>query len=139
MQTQNKTIPTGESVSAFISGVTNVKRRQEAEELLELFGRCTGLEAIMWGPSIIGFGLNHYRYASGREGDQPAVGFSPRASNLVLYGLINTAEAREQLTSLGKCRTGAGCLYLGSLSNANLDVLAKLIRTGFDLMHNQDS
>ncbi|ABY25232.1 hypothetical cytosolic protein [Renibacterium salmoninarum ATCC 33209] len=110
MQAQNKTMPTGESVSAFISGVSNAKRRQDAEELLELFGRCTGLKAVMWGPSIIGFGLNHYRYASGREGDQPAVGFSPRASNLALYGLINTAEAREQLTSLGKHRAGAGCL-----------------------------
>lgn len=82
MQAQNKTMPTGESVSAFISGVSNAKRREDAEGLLELFGRCTGFEAVMWGPSI--------------------VGFSPRASNRALYGLINTAEERKRCTTFGR-------------------------------------
>lgn len=89
----------------------------------------------MWGSSIIGFGWNHYRYPTGREGDQPAVGFSPRKTNLALYGLINSEAARQQLTGLGSHKTGVGCLYLNSLAGVNLDVLRNLVRTGFELMH----
>jgi hypothetical protein len=36
----------------------------------------------MWGSAIIGFGSYHYKYESGREGDAPLVGFSPRKNEL---------------------------------------------------------
>ena len=39
----------------------------------------------MWGTAIVGFGTYHYKYESGREGDAPLVGLSPRASSIVVY------------------------------------------------------
>jgi hypothetical protein len=53
--------------------------------LLDWLEKVTGFSAKMWGPSIIGFGSYHYKYASGREGDAPLIGFSPRKNALTLY------------------------------------------------------
>lgn len=127
----NKTRPTDASVDEFLAGVDHPRRRADAEVLLELFRRATGQEATMWGPSIVGFGSYHYRYASGREGDAAAVGFSPRRANLVLYGLAVHPGAPEQLARLGPHRTGAACLYLTRLDGADLDVLEEMVRDGY--------
>lgn len=85
----------------------------------------------MWGPSIVGFGRYHYRYATGREGEAPAVGFSPRKSSLSLYGLTYGPESLELLGRLGKHRTGAGCLYVNKLDDVDVAVLEDLIRRGY--------
>ena len=66
---EQKTVPTGESVSDFLDAVEPVGRRADGLELRELFDRVTDTDAVMWGPSIVGYGLHHYRYESGREGD----------------------------------------------------------------------
>ena len=81
----------------------------------------------MWGDAIIGFGSQHYQYASGREGDMPLVGFSPRKQNLTLYfqnGIQNQADA---LARLGKHKLGGGCLYIKKLSDVNLAVLKEML------------
>ena len=91
----------------------------------------TGEPAQMWGPTIVGFGRYHYKYASGREGDAAAVGFSPRKSSLSLYGLTYGPEAAELLGRLGKHKVGAGCLYVNKLDDVDEAVLAELIRLGY--------
>jgi hypothetical protein len=53
----------------------------------------TGYEPTMWGPSIIGFGSYHYKYASGHEGDAPILGFSPRKAQ---FSLIHLFENRKK-------------------------------------------
>ena len=80
----------------------------------------------MWGPAIVGFGTCHYKYASGREGDMPVTGFSPRAANLTLYLGARLQDARL-LAKLGKHKTGKGCLYIKRLDDINRDVLRDLI------------
>jgi hypothetical protein len=85
----------------------------------------------MWGPTIVGFGRYHYKYESGREGDAPSVGFSPRKANLSLYGLTYGPEAAELLGRLGKHKMGAGCLYVNKLDDVDGAVLAELIRNGY--------
>ncbi len=81
----------------------------------------------MWGPSIIGFGSHHYKYESGREGDMPAIAFSPRKAATVLYGVIGSGEAKALLAKLGKHSTGKGCLYIKKLENVDLHILESLI------------
>lgn len=85
----------------------------------------------MWGPTIVGFGSYHYRYESGRQGDAAAVGFSPRKTGLVLYGLTYGPDAAQQLPRLGKHTTGAACLYVTKLADIDKDVLAEMVRTGY--------
>lgn len=127
----NKTQPTDVSVEDFIAAVEHPVRRSDAETLLEMFTHITGEEPVMWGPSIIGFGQYHYVYDSGREGDAPAVGFSPRKANLTLYVLSDHPEQRDLLARLGKHRTSVACLYINNLADVDLEVLAQLVETGY--------
>ncbi|HEY2396862.1 MAG TPA: DUF1801 domain-containing protein [Rudaea sp.] len=124
---ENKTRETTASVAEFIAGVDEPQKRADAQAIMRLMQHATGKKAALWGPSIIGFGSYHYVYASGREGDMPVVGFSPRKVAIVLYGLINAAGAEALLAKLGKHATGKGCLYIRKLADVDEAVLAKLI------------
>ncbi|KRE81988.1 DUF1801 domain-containing protein [Arthrobacter sp. Soil763] len=129
--TENKTLPTGASVADFLGTIEHPVRRADGYRLLELMSRITVQPATMWGPSIVGFGSYHYKYASGREGDAAAVGFSPRKSSLSLYGLTYGPDAAALLDRLGKHRTGAGCLYINKLDDIDATVLDELVRLGY--------
>jgi len=81
----------------------------------------------MWGDSIVGFGSYHYKYKSGREGDWPMTGFSPRKRNLTLYIMPGFSEYDDLLTNLGKYKTGKSCLYINKIEDVDLDVLRELV------------
>lgn len=123
----NKTKPTTISVPAFLDGCTDEARRADAKTLAKLMGKITGNKPTMWGPSIIGFGNYHYTYESGREGDMPIVGFSPRKAANVLYGTIGFGGAEASLAKLGKHTTGKGCLYIKKLADVDMKVLETLL------------
>lgn len=123
-----KTRPNDQSVEAFLNGVEDEKKREDAFALLELMKEVMGEEPVMWGDSIVGFGSYHYRYASGREGDWPLTGFSPRKRDLTLYIMAGFDQYDELLERLGKFKTGKSCLYVKRLEDVNLDVLRELVR-----------
>src|SRR5690349_4920310 len=122
----NKTKPTKLSVAAFIDGLTDQTKRADAKALVKLMQRATGEKPKMWGPSIIGFGSYHYTYDSGREGDMPVVGFSPRKAATVLYIGLGAGGSEALLTKLGKHTTGKGCLYIKNLADVDQKVLEAL-------------
>jgi hypothetical protein len=122
----NKTKPTKVSVAAFIDALTDQTKRTDAKALIKLMQSATGEKAKMWGPSIIGFGSYHYTYDSGREGDMPIVGFSPRKAANVLY-LTKFSGSEELIAKLGKCTTGKGCLYIKKLADVDQKVLERLV------------
>jgi hypothetical protein len=123
----NKTTETNNSVADFLNSVADESRRHDCFQLLQLMQQQTGFEARLWGPAIVGFGNYHYKYASGREGDAPLVGFSPRAKELSLYFAQDFAEKETLLPQLGKHRTGAGCVYIKKLQDVNIEILGKMI------------
>ena len=124
---ENKTKPTEVSVAAFIEAITDETKRADAKALVKLMQSASGEKPKMWGPSIIGFGSIHYKYESGREGDMPLVGFSPRKAASVLYGAIGFDGAEKLLAKLGKHTTGKGCLYIKKLSDVDQKVLQTLV------------
>ena len=124
---ENKTKPTKQSAAAFIDAITDGTRRADAKALVRLMQGATGEKAMMWGPSIVGFGSCHYVYESGREGDMPLVGFSPRKAATVLYGLMGSGESEALLVKLGKHTTGKGCLYINKLADVDQKVLEKMV------------
>ena len=124
----NKTVPHDGSVTEFLSAVENDRRREDAFALLEIMREETGEEPVLWGPSIVGFGSYHYRYATGREGDFLATGFSPRKQNLVVYLMSGFDGFPELMGRLGRHSTGKSCLYLNRLGDVNEEVLRELIR-----------
>jgi hypothetical protein len=123
---ENKTKPTKLSVAAFIAALTDPTRRADAKALVKLMQSVAGEKPKMWGPSIIGFGSYHYRYESGREGDMPLIGFSPRKPATVLYNMIGFSDSAALLAKLGKHTTGKGCLYIKKLADVDQKVLQAL-------------
>ena len=130
-KSENKTKPTRASVTAFLNGVENETRRRDAKTVLALMKKVTGEKPKMWGPSIVGFGQYHYKYASGREGDAANVGFSPRKANLVLYVMGSISEDDPLRDKLGKYKTGRGCLYINKLEDVDMKVLEKIIEKSY--------
>ncbi|MEK3882622.1 DUF1801 domain-containing protein [Paenibacillus sp. PL2-23] len=130
-----KTKETDNSVIAFIEEtVENPKKRQDAYQLLDLFTETTGYPAKMWGPSIIGFGSYHYKYATGHEGDAALVGFSPRKSKISLYFAPGDEAREELLQSFGKHTSGKACVYINKVSDIDLDVLKALIQQSIQFL-----
>ena len=115
------------SVTKFLEGVTDEEKRNDAFEILKLMKQITKEEPKMWGASIIGFGSYHYKGASGREGDWPLTGFSPRKQALTLYLMHGFDAHADLLKKLGKYKTGMGCLYIKKLDDVDRKVLKELV------------
>lgn len=112
-----KTKPTKLSVDKFIKSQPDEQVRKDCAVISKLMSEATGEPPKMWGPSIVGFGSYHYKYATGREGDMPIVGFSPRKQNLTLYVLFyGFEEQAELLKKLGKHSTSKSRVFTSSVS-----------------------
>ena len=124
---EQKTKETDHDVVEFIEKVDSLKKREDAYKLLEIFEETSGFEAKMWGPSIIGFGTYHYKYATGHEGDAPLVGFSPRKAKISLYFATGDTEREETLKRFGKYTSGKSCVYINKVDDIDVEVLKELI------------
>lgn len=129
MAKKNKTAETEISVIEFINSfVDNDQKKADSFRLIELMVEWSGFEPKMWGPTIIGFGSYHYKYASGHEGDAPLIGFLPRKAAFSLYVFSPTAENEHLLDNLGKFKMGKACIYTKQLSDINILTLEKLCK-----------
>jgi hypothetical protein len=123
---KNKTAATTADVSVFIDKIADEQKRDDAYQIVKIMQEASGFEPVMWGPSIIGFGTHHYKYASGHEGDMPVAGFSPRKSALVLY--VHMGKKREELLKkFGKHKPSKGCVYFNRLADVDVKVLKKMV------------
>jgi hypothetical protein len=124
---ENKTKPTTASVDDFIANVENPRRRTDTQTALKMYQEITGLPPVMWGPSIIGFGSLHYVYDTGREGDMPAAGFSPRKASMTFYVEGKFDGAETLFARLGKYKRSLVCLYINKLDDVDLTVLNEIL------------
>jgi len=129
-----KTRPTNKSVAEFLNNVAGESKRQDSFTLLKMMEQITGEPGIMWGDSIVGFGTYHYKYASGREGDMPLAGFSPRKQDLTLYIMMGFEQFEALLEKLGKHKLGKACLYIKRLEGIDQDVLREIVRQSVEHM-----
>lgn len=122
-----KTKPTDASVESHIAALGKDEQRKDARTLVALMRTVTGQEPRMWGLRIVGFGMYHYRYASGHEGDSALAAFAVRGNEFVVY-IAESFEGRDNLLArLGKHRTGKVCVYMRRLANVDLNVLETLV------------
>ena len=122
-----KTTHTGVNVADFINSyVDNEQKKTDSFRLIELMQKWTDSEPKMWGPSIIGFGNYHYKYASGHEGDAPVIGFSPRKAAFSLYVYSDTEKSKVLLANLGKFKMSKACIYVKKLSDIDIAILQEL-------------
>ena len=129
-----KTKPHDGSVEAFLNSVEHDKRREDSLAMLEIMKEITGEKAVMWGPSIVGFGKYHYKYESGHEGDSFLTGFSPRKQSLSVYIMAGFSRYEELMKQLGKYKTGKSCLYINKLEDVDQSVLRELIQASLEYM-----
>ncbi|HCF03444.1 DUF1801 domain-containing protein [Flavobacterium sp.] len=130
MGKENKTKVTEIQVSDFINSFVDDKhKREDSLQLIELMKKWSGFEPKMWGPTIIGFGSYHYKYASGHEGDCLLIGFSPRKKAFSLYVYTPQQNNTELLNKLGKFKIGKACIYINKLLDIDLDVLEVLCKS----------
>jgi len=122
-----KTQPTGLDPEAFLNQIEDEQKRRDSFEILRILKTATGAEPQMWGDSIVGFGSYHYRYASGREGDWPLTGFSPRKQDLTIYLTYGFEQFEALMARLGKYKTGKACLYIKRLADVDPAVLQELV------------
>lgn len=130
---ENKTKATKVSVAGFLGKKATGQQLADSKALVKLFREVTGKPARMWGPSIVGFGSYHYVYASGREGDAPLLGFSPRKPEIVLYVAPYPGDLGLK-KKLGKHKAGAGCLYIRKLADIDLAVLRQLAQASVNAL-----
>ncbi len=127
------------SVSAFLNSIIDERQRKDAKTIAKIMRDVTGAKATMWGSSIVGFGQYHYKYASGREGDWPLTGFSPRKGNISVYIMDGFKDRSNLLKKLGKHKTGKACLYIKRLEDIDLGVLRQLIQASVNSKANFSS
>lgn len=127
---ENKTKPTSISVDTFLTTVDD-KRQAEARILIKLMQQISGEKPVMWGPSIIGFGTQHYKSEAGKEGDTALLGFSPRKTSLTIYFYEGFDRYGKELEKLGKHKTSKGCLYINKLADIDREVLTSMVQQSY--------
>jgi hypothetical protein len=129
--TELKTQRNNGNVVDFLESIDNRARREDGLELLRLYEQWTGQKAVMWGESIVGFGSYHYKYASGKEGDWPVAGFSPRKQSLTIYIMNGFDSYGSLLKKLGKHKTSVSCLYVSRLADIDMTVLEDIVKDSY--------
>ncbi len=124
-----KTKPTGSDVEEYISKVPDEQKRKDSQELIRMMKKASGENPVLWGSSMIGFGMKRYKSpATGREVDWFRIGFSPRKANISLHLVTNLEQQAPLLKQLGKHKTGVGCLYINKLEDVDVKILEKIIK-----------
>ena len=130
--TELKTQPNDKDVVEYLNSIEDEKKRQDSLAILALMQGVTGEEPVMWGESIIGFGLYRYKCASGHAAEWFLTGFAPRKRNLTLYIMPGFELYDELLENLGKFKIGKSCLYINKLEDVDQDVLKELVKQSAD-------
>ena len=111
-------------------------KRAEADQVDAVFRDATGWAPKAWG-KLIGYGQYHYKYASGREGDFLATGFSMRSRDISLHILPGYSEFPDIAARLGPHKRGKSCWYVKSLASVDENALRDLILAGIEDLQTQ--
>lgn len=127
-----KTKITEQPVQEYLMQIADETKRQDCLKICTLMESITNAPSKMWGTDIIGTGDYRYYYKSGKSGDWFMMGFSPRKTNISLYLFgCNLVEQQALLASLGKHKTGKGCIYIKTLADIDFDVLKTLCEISY--------
>ena len=132
---ENKTKATAASVDSYIASIPDESRRVDCKTLASIMAKASKLPAVMWGTSIVGFGVYRYPLAGGKVGEICAAGFSSRKGDISIYGLASAESSADKLARLGKHKMGKGCLYVARLSDIDLKVLEGMVSQAVKAKH----
>lgn len=131
---ENKTGPTSLDPTAVIASLEDEGRRRDARTLDRLMRKLTGLDPVMWGAAMFGYGSYTYTYASGHGGSYFRTGFAVRSRDLTVYVMAGFQGLEEELGRLGPHKLGKSCLYLKKLDSIDMDVLERILSRSLAFM-----
>lgn len=109
---------------------------KDCVNLVRILEEESGFKPVLRG-KIVGFGLYHYQYASGREGEAIVTGFAPQKARISIYIMPGFDDYRKELATLGKHKTAKCCLYINKFSDVDESVLRRIIRRSVAVMRNR--
>lgn len=126
------------SVEKFLNAVSDKGKRDDCFKVMELMKKVTKKDAKMWGTAIVGFGSYTYKYSTGRTGDWPLAGFSPRKQALTIYIMAGFKRFPELMKNLGKFKvSGGSCLYIKKLEDVDIKTLKELVAESVKYLKNK--
>ena len=111
---------------------------KDSKVLIDMMQRISGSKPKLWNIGTIGFDTYHYKYESGREGDNFIIGFYPRKGKITVYMMDGTARYTELLAKLGKHTTTGYCVYIKHLSDVELPILEQIVEKSYANIKSQD-
>jgi hypothetical protein len=129
---KNKTIETDTCVADFLASIIDAKRREDCTFIIDLLSKLSGFEPKLWGTSIVGFGIYHYKYESGHSGNAPLAGLASRKNALTVYLASNFSEKEALLSQLGKHKSSKSCLYIQKLEDIDIAILSQLVNKSIE-------
>ena len=129
---KNKTVETQASVEEYLLNIADDKKRNDCKSIIGLITQHSGLEPKMWGTSIVGFGIYHYKYENGTEGSAPLLGVASRANAITLYVGSSFEEREELLSKLGKFKMGKSCIHIQKLEDIDIEILMRIAKNSID-------
>ncbi|MEO0404553.1 MAG: DUF1801 domain-containing protein [Bacteroidota bacterium] len=129
-----KTRPNSNSVQLYCESITNEKRKSEFQIILNKLENVCQEKAVMWGPSIVGYGRFNLTYKSGKVRDWMLLGASNRKQAITVYFQSEFSHFNQELEKLGEYKTGKCCLYIKSLDDINLDVFVEMAQKQVKLL-----
>ena len=122
-----KTKPIKGGVAAYLKAIDDPQRKRDTRTLIALMRHATGATPILWGSSILGFGVHEYPSAKGKSAPWPLLAFALRSKGFVLYLGLGSGAHRDLLQALGTCKVSGGCLHIRQISDVNLPILNRLL------------
>jgi hypothetical protein len=120
------------TVKQYIDSIQDDQMVKDAQTLMEIMQKISEQKPILYGIGTIGFGVYHYKYDSGREGDAHTLGFYPRKGKMTVYLMDGTARYAELLAKLGKHTKTGYCIYIKRLSDVDMSVLEQIIKQSYE-------
>jgi hypothetical protein len=110
----------------------------DSRALIAMMSRVSGHGPKLWNVGTIGFDTYHFKYDSGREGDNHAIAFYPRRGKITIYLMDGTARHTGALAGLGKHTTSRVCVYFKRLSDVDVSTLESVLRESYNYLKSHD-
>lgn len=120
-------------IKTYIEKIDHAGKRQDSLTLVKLLEEASGYKAKLCG-KIIAFGLYHYKYESGREGEAIVTGFSPGKQKFSIYIMPGFDSFEKELSKLGKHKVAKCCLYINKLADVDEKVLKTIVKKSVAIM-----
>jgi hypothetical protein len=124
-------MPKSDSVTKYLASLDD-ETLKDSQVLIGIMRHISGDEPKIGNVATLGFDTYHYKYSSGREGDNFIIGFYPRKAKITVYLMDGTARHADLLAKLGKHTVTGYCVVIRRLDDIELPILEQILQQSYD-------